>query len=174
LVQANRDSFSTETLRVLAENSTPHHAKAWTMTPEEQVNVAKAIALQQDKRLVESSRYLRAQIKEVVRKRRADRKAENHRLGSGGDDPTKTLFKLVEAARKQVDQLVKADLTSITAIEPADKGAVYLETLTMAQHLMQFADGPIQGLKVKGQQPSKPKVEAPIKLRARRQAKVAV
>ena len=174
LVQGHMDSFSTETLRVLAENSTPHHAKAWTMTPEEQADVARAIALQQDKRLVESSRYLRAQIKEVVRKRRADRKAERRRLGSGGEDPTKTLYKLVETTRKQVDQLVKADLTSIPRIEPTDKGAIYLETLTMAQHLMQFADGPIQGLKVKGQQPTKPEAKNPINLRVRRQAKVAV
>ena len=133
-----------------------------------------AIALQQDKRLVESSRYLRAQIKEVVRKRRADRKAERRRLGSRCEDPTKTLYKLVETTRKQVDQLVKADLTSIPRIEPADKGAIYLETLTMAQHLMQFADGPIQGLKVKGQQPTKPEAKNPINLRVRRQAKVAV
>lgn len=169
LVQAHMESFSTETLKVLAEYSTPSAAKAWTMTAEEQVAVAKAIALQQDKRLVESARALKAQIREVVGKRRENRKAEKRRLGSGGEDPVKTLFKIVEATRKQVDLLVKADLTPVTSIVPSDKGAIYLETLTMAQHLMQFADGPIQGLKVKGQQPPKPEPKEPLKLRVRRQ-----
>jgi ParB/RepB/Spo0J family partition protein len=156
LVQAHRDSFTQEHLRVLAEHATPSDKKAWTITPDEQVKAAEELAHQRDKKLVESSRAFKAHVQDIVKKRREDNKAAKRRVGHGSDDPVKSLFKLIEAARKSVDQVVKADLSPIKEIDARDKGAVYSDLLTMAQEVVDFAEGPVQQLKARGLAAAKP------------------
>lgn len=174
LVQAHMDSFSMETLRVLAEHSSPSARKAWAMTPTEQVEVATAIAHQRDKRLVESPRALRAHIQDIVKNRRSVTAAANRRLGSNGDDPVKALFKLLESAQKAVEPLTKADLSGIKEIEPADKGAAYSALLQMADSLIKFADGPITQLKAKGSIDAKAKAKVTLKTMQPTNAKAPV
>jgi ParB/RepB/Spo0J family partition protein len=156
LVQAHRDSFSQEHLRVLAEHATPSNKKAWTITPEEQVKAAEELAHQRDKKLVDSSRAFRAHVQSMVKKRREEAAASKRRVGQGSEDPVKSLFKLIESARKTVDQLVKADLSPIKEIDARDKGTVYQDLLTMAQEIVDFAEGPVQQLKARGLAAAKP------------------
>jgi ParB/RepB/Spo0J family partition protein len=150
LAEALPESFTVESLRILAENATPSAKKAWMMTGDEQVQVAEAIALQRDKKLNESARALRTHIKDVVNRRRQEKTAQKRRLGSGGDDPVKSLFRLLDSATKSVGELTKADLSGIKEIDPKDKGAAYQAALGLAQELLDFAEGPVMRLKAKG------------------------
>jgi ParB family chromosome partitioning protein len=147
MVQVHPDSFTQENLRVLARYATPSEKKAWAITSEEQIQVAEALALQKDKKLVESSRALDMHIKDIVKRRRDEAAAARRRLGSTGDDPVKALFKLIDNVRRATDSLTRADLVQIKSIEPKDKGAAYQELLGMAQTLIDFADDRVQHLK---------------------------
>ncbi len=149
LAQANPDSFTVDSLRILAENSSPSQKKAWMMTGDEQVQVAEAIALQRDKKLNESSRALRSHIKDIVNRRRQERSQARRKLGSGGDDPVKALFKLVDGVAKSVGELSKVDLSGIKEIDAKDKGAIYQAVLGLTQDLLEFAEGPVMRLKAK-------------------------
>jgi ParB/RepB/Spo0J family partition protein len=155
MVQAHPDSFSTEHLRILAEYSTPSAAKAWVMTPEEQVRVARELADQRDKKIVASPRAFRTHIQAEVKKRRNEAAAAKRRLGGGTEDPVKALYKLLGGVHKSIDTLVKADLSSIKEIDPADKGKAAQDIYGMAQQLIDFAEGPLQRLKTR--QPAKAK-----------------
>lgn len=153
LVQAHPDSFSQEHLRVIAEHASPSMKKAWAMTPSEQVDVAMALAEQRDKKLVQSPRALESHIKAIVRDRRERAKADNRKLGSrGGDDPVKALYRLLDGIQKSIDQLTKADLSTIAEIDPRDKGKASELLFTMAQQLIDLAEGPVQKLKTRQRQ----------------------
>jgi ParB family chromosome partitioning protein len=149
LVQAHPGSFTQQHLRVLAEHASPTAKKSWAMTAEEQVQVAEEIANQRDMKLVESPRALQSHIRDVVKKRRDAATNARRRLNAGGDDPVKVLFKMIDTTKKSVDEVTKADLSSISEIDARDKGALYSELLTIAGAIIQFADGPVQGLKAK-------------------------
>ena len=149
MVQTAPESFTIEHLRILVEHSSPSIQKAWAMTPREQVDVAKALAEQRDKKLVESPTALRTHIKTIVKQRRNHAAAERRRLGSGSEDPVKGLYKRLGEIHKAVDQLVKADISSIKEIDPADKGKAAQDLYSMAQALIDFAEGPLQKLKTK-------------------------
>jgi ParB/RepB/Spo0J family partition protein len=156
LVQAHQDSFTQEHLRVLAEHATPSNKKAWTITPDEQVQAAEELAHQRDKKLVDSSRAFRTHVQNIVKKRREEAAANKRKVGQGSEDPVKSLFKLIEAAQKAVDQMVKADLSPIKEIDARDKGTVYQDLLSMAQEIVDYAEGPVQQLKTKGLTAAKP------------------
>lgn len=152
LVQAHPDSFSQEHLRVIAEHASPSMKKAWAMTPGEQLEVATALAEQRDKKLVQSPRALESHIKAIVKDRRAQSKAANRKLGRGQDDPVKALYKLLDGIQKSIDQLGKADLSTIAEIDPRDKGKASELLFNMAQELIDLAEGPVQKLKTRQRQ----------------------
>lgn len=161
LAAQHLESFTTDSLRILAENATPSAKRAWMMTADEQVQVAEAIAFQTDKKLVDSPTFLKSHIREIVRTRRQEKAKEKRRLGVGGDDPVKGLYKLIDAATKAIADLTKADLSSIKEIDPRDKGAAYQTTLGLAQELIDFAEGPVMKLRTKGTAPiGEPKAPA--------------
>lgn len=148
LVAAHPDSFTKESLRVIAENSSLKGKKAWVMTAEEQVQVAEALALQTDKKLVESARALEGHIREIVRKRRADSATEKKRM-AGTEDPVKALFRALDATKRSVDAMTHFDIAAVKEIHPKDKGAAYSDLLSMAQVLIDFADTKVQPMKAK-------------------------
>ncbi len=156
LVQAHQDSFTQEHLRVLAEHATPSNKKAWTITPDEQVQAAEELAHQRDKKLVDSSRAFRTHVQNIVKKRREEAAAAKRKVGQGSEDPVKSLFKLIETAHKAVDQMVKADLSPIKEIDARDKGTIYQDLLTIAQDIVDYAEGPVQQLKARGLAAAKP------------------
>ena len=150
LAQAHRDSFSLENLRVLAEHSSPSARKAWAMTPGEQIQVARELAIQSDKKIVESPRALRTHIQSLVKKRRQEANANKRKVGQGGkEDPVKALYKLIEGVQKAADELMKADLTPISVIDPADKGKATQDLYNVSQQLLEFTEGPLQKLTVR-------------------------
>jgi len=149
LAQAHTDSFSEANLRVLAEYATPSAKKGWAMTSAEQLQVARELALQTDKKLVESPRALQAHIKSIVQKRRQDATRAKRKLGQGKDDPVKALFKLLEGVERSVDELAKADFSSITAIDPRDKGKATQELFNLAQQLIDLAESKVGQLKTR-------------------------
>jgi ParB family chromosome partitioning protein len=154
LAQAHTESFSEANLRVLAEYATPSAKKGWAMTPTEQIEVARELALQTDKKLVESPRALQAHIRTIVQKRRQDATKAKRKLGQGQDDPVKALFKLLEAVQKSVDELAKADFSSIKAIDPRDKGKATQDLFELAQQLIDIAENTVGDLKTR--QPTTP------------------
>jgi ParB/RepB/Spo0J family partition protein len=149
LAQAHPDSFSQEHLRVLAEHSSASAKKAWAMTPGEQVEVATALAEQRDKKAVRSPRALETQIKAIVKERRNKVKAQNRKLGKGKEDPVKALYKLLDGVSKSIEQLTKADLSPVAEIDPRDKGKASESLFSMAQELIDFAEGPLAKLKAR-------------------------
>jgi len=149
VVQAHHNSFTQETLRVLARYATPGASKAWVMSAEEQLSVVKEIAFQHDKRLVESARFLESHIKEIVNSRRAKVAANRRKAGRGGDDPVKVLFKMIEGVKDAASDLTEADFSSIKEIDPTDKGKATDEIYGVAQQLIDFVDETVQKLKTK-------------------------
>jgi len=153
LVHAHPDSFSQDHLRVIAEHASPSVKKAWAMTPSEQLEVATALAEQRDKKIVQSPRALETHIKAIVKERRDQSKAANRKLGSRGEeDPVKALYKLLDGIQKSIDQLTKADLSTIAEIDPRDKGKASELLFNMAQNLIDLAEGPVQKLKTRQRQ----------------------
>jgi ParB/RepB/Spo0J family partition protein len=149
LASAHPESFSDANLRLLAEYSTPRTMRAWTMTPTEQVAVAKELALQTDKRLVESPRALRSHIKSVVNDRRQKAAESKRKLGSKTEDPVKALFRLVDGVRKAVEELDRADTSTITSMDPRDKGRATQDLYDLAQELIDLADMKVGKLKTR-------------------------
>jgi ParB/RepB/Spo0J family partition protein len=149
LAQVHPDSFSDANLRLLAEYSTPSVNKSWTMTPTEQVAVAKELALQTDKKLVDSPTALKTHIKAVVTRRRQNAAQSKRKLGGKTEDPVKALFRLVDSVRKSVEELDKADVSSITVIDPRDKGKATQDLYDLAQQLIDLADMKIGKLKTR-------------------------
>jgi ParB/RepB/Spo0J family partition protein len=146
MVQASPDRFSTDHLRVLAENSSPTTRKAWRLEPDEQVKAAENLARQEDKEIVESPVAWESHVKGIVKKRRQAKAVANRKVGRGTEDPVKALFKLLDTTQKQLDELTKADVSSIKEIRPEDKGQVTQDLYAMAQQLIDFTEGPIQKL----------------------------
>ena len=66
---------------------------------------------------------------------------------SGYGDAERCGPDFVEGVRKQVDELTKADLSSVKEIRPEDKGQAAQDLYAMAQDLIDFAEGPVQKLK---------------------------
>jgi ParB/RepB/Spo0J family partition protein len=158
LVQAHPDSFSQDHLRVLAEHASPSMKKAWAMTPGEQVDVARALADQRDKKIVQSPRALETHIKAIVKERRDQARKNNRKLGRGDEDPVKALYKLLDGVQKSVTELSKSDLTPLREIDPRDKGKASEMLFNMAQELIDFAEGPLQKLRTR--QPAAEKSES--------------
>lgn len=149
LVEAHPESFTTDSLRVLGRYASASASKAWVMSAEEQLRVAREIATQSDKKIVASSKALESRIKELVKERRNSAKKARRTIGRGGSDPVKGLFKLLDAVKKSVDDLTGADLSAIKEIQPADKGKTTEQLYALSERLVEFAEGRLAKLKAK-------------------------
>lgn len=151
LIAAAPQKFSTDHLEILAEYSSASKKKAWRITPEEQERIAKKVLAQEDKRIVASPHAFEAEIREMVRERRAKAEEIKKRLKAPRTqvDSVKELVRAVEEVEKAVKGLDKVDLSLINEIELVDKREIMSRLYSLSETLVGFAERRINPLKVK-------------------------
>lgn len=148
IVAANPGKFTEAHLRVLADYASAKK-RAWRMKPDEQVRIARELAEQADKQVAKDPRKLETRIRAVVKERRdreSQKKAEAKRAQS---DPTKSLFRAIDAVDAQIKALIDVDLAAIKEMDPADKGAAIKKVLDGVDALTSYADNRLSKLPIR-------------------------